>query len=139
MRGRYVLPFSLFIFFHKNEINYKLSKPLVKPTTSPCQFIYILTASRLAPAEAGGLQVASRPASFAAHAHRKHLTTSSNTTASKQSLHSPQNDLGGCRDQVYHFYHQKLPLYAQSRSHSIQGMAGHSGQTRKQTNSSLFY
>ena len=29
MRGRYALPFSLFIFFHKNEINYKRSKPLV--------------------------------------------------------------------------------------------------------------
>ena len=26
-----------------------------------------------------------------------------------------QNDLRGCRDQVYHFHHQKLPLYAQSR------------------------
>ena len=92
----------------------------------------------------------------------------------------PQNDLGGCWDQGYHFQHQKLPLYAQSRepfhtghgrpsrtntkmvlgclkmtseaagtkpiifniksypcmpkagSHSIQGMAGHPGQTRKQ-------
>ena len=96
------------------------------------------------------------------------------------------NDLGGCRDQAYHFQHQKLALYAQSRepfdtghgrsfrtitkmasgglkmtseaagtmpiifnikrypcmpkegSHSIQGMAGHSGQTRKQTNKFLF-
>ena len=54
------MPFSLFIFFHKNEINYKRSKPLVKPMMSPCQFIYILAASRLAPAEAGGLQVASQ-------------------------------------------------------------------------------
>ena len=60
MRGRYVLPFFLFIFFHKNEINYKRNKPLVKPMMTPCQFIYILAASRLAPAEAGGLQVASR-------------------------------------------------------------------------------
>ena len=47
--------------------------------------------------------------------------TSSNTTASKQNLQSqkrlrrPQNDLAGCRDQAYHFQHQKLPLYAQSR------------------------
>ena len=34
-------------------------------------------------------------------------------------LGRPQNDLGGCRDQAYHFQHQ-------ARSHSIQGMAGHS-------------
>ena len=106
---------------------------------------------------------------------------------SKNGLGRPQNDLGGCRDQVYHFQHQKLPLYAQSKepfhtghcrpfrtntqtasgglkmtseaagtrpiifsiksypcmpeagSHSIQGMAGHSRQTCKQTNSSLLY
>ena len=106
----------------------------------------------------------------------------------KNGLGRPQNDLGGCRDQAYHFHHQKLPLtrlYAQSRepfhaghgqpfrtntkmasgglkmtseaagtrpiifsiksypcmpkagSHSIQGMAGHSGQTRKQTNKQI--
>ena len=53
-------------------------------------------------------------------------------------LGRPQNDLGGCRDQAYHFQHQKLPLYARAGSHSIQGMAGHSRQTRKQTNKFLF-
>ena len=104
----------------------------------------------------------------------------------------PQNYLRGCRDQVYHFQHQKLLLYAQSRkpfhtghgrpfrtntqtkpsvsknglgglkmtsgaagtkpiifsiksypcipkagSRPIQGMAGHSGQTCKQTNKQI--
>ena len=105
---------------------------------------------------------------------------------SSNGLGRRQNDLGVFRDQGYHFQHQKLPLYAQSRepfhtghcrpfrtntqtalgslkmtseaagtrpiifsiknypcmpeagSHSIQGMAGHSGQTCKQTSKFLF-
>ena len=48
----------------------------------------------------GGPPVASRPT--------KHLV-------SKNGLGWPQNDLGGFRDQAYHFQHQKLSLHAQSR------------------------
>ena len=116
---------------------------------------------------------------------KQHYSLKTKPSVSKNGLGRPQNDLGGCRDQAYHFQHQKLPLYAQSRepfhtghgrpfrtnmkmasgslkmtskaagtrpiifsiksypcmpkagSHSIQGMVGHSGQTRKQTNEQI--
>ena len=56
----------------------------------------------------------------------------------KNGLGRPQNDLGGCRDQVYHFQHQKLPLYAQSREPFHTGH-GRPFQTNTQTISSLLY
>ena len=61
--------------------------------------IHILAASRLY-SYCGGLPVALRP---------------TKPSVSKNGLGRPQNDLGGFRDQAYHFQHQKLPLYAQSR------------------------
>ena len=132
---------------------------------------------------------APRPASFAAHTHRKHLKTliSENTliysgnqtnahihiflleinkvvypccvtifpldfkqhyslktkpSVSQNGIGRPQNDLGGCQDQAYHFQHQKLPLYAQNREpfHTGHGRPFRTNtQANKQTNFSLFY
>ena len=104
------------------------------------RILYILAASRLAPAEG---HWSLRDWHHLPHEHRKHLKTliSENTccvnspccvtisplyfkqhyslktkpSVSKNGLGRPQNNLGGCRDQAYHFQHQKLPLYAQSR------------------------
>ena len=56
-------------------------------------------------------------------------------------LRWPQNDLGGCRDQAYHFQHQKLPLYARSREpfHTGHGRPFRTTmQANKQTNKFLF-
>ena len=54
-------------------------------------------------------------------------------SVSKNGLWRPQNDLGGCRDQAYHFNIKSYPCVLKAGSHSIKGMAGHFGQTRKQT------
>ena len=59
-------------------------------------------------------------------------------SVSKNGLGRPQNDLGGCRDQVYHFQYQKLPPYAQSRE-PFQTGHGRLFRTNTQTNSSLLY
>ena len=50
-------------------------------------------------------------------------------SVSKNGLRWPQNDLGGCRDQAIIFSIKSYPCMPQAGSHSMQGMAGHSGQT----------
>ena len=136
-----------------------------------------MKASRFASSSCGGPLVASRPALFAAHAHRKHfksgifentLIYSGNQTnaiifqccismlcnnfpiglqstllpqnkafSQKNGLGRPQNDLGGYWDQAYHFQHQKLPLYAQSREPFHAGH-GRPFRTNTQANKCLF-
>ena len=42
----------------------------------------------------------------------QHYSLKTKPSVPKNGLGWPQNDLGGCRDQAYHFQHQNLPLYA---------------------------
>ena len=63
-------------------------------------------------------------------------------SVSENGLRGPQNYLGGCRDQAYHFQHQKLPLYGLSREpfHTGHGRPCRTTmQANKQTNSALLY
>ena len=46
---------------------------------------------------------------------KQHYSLKTKPSVSQNGLGQPQNDLGGCQDQAYHFQHQKLPLYARSR------------------------
>ena len=69
---------------------------------------------------------------------KQHYSLKTKPLVSKNDLGRPQNDLGGCRDQGYHFQHPKLPLYAQSREPFHTGH-GRPFRTNMQTNSSLLY
>ena len=54
----------------------------------------------------------------------------------ENGLWQPQNDLGSCWDQAYHFQHQKLPLYAQSSEpfHTGHGWPFRTNTQAQQTN-----
>ena len=84
-------------------------------------YIFILATSRLAPAE-GCRSQSDRHHLPRMHIEninfedfKQHYSVQTKPLVSTNGLEWPQNDLGGCLDQAYHFQHQKLPLYAQSR------------------------
>ena len=63
---------------------------------------------------------------------KQHYSLKTKPSVSKNGLGRPQNDLGGCRYQAYHFSIKSYPCMPKTGSHSIQGMASHSEQTHKQ-------
>ena len=110
--------------------------------TNKTKYIYIYT-SRFASSSCGGPPVAKRPASFATHAQKtfedfkQHYSLKTKPSVKKTASGSLKITSEAAWTRPIIFSIKSYPCMPKSGSHSIQGMAGHSGQTHKQTNSSL--